>query len=1674
MWMRLWMYGFFHFITASAHYEKLGCWKDAADRAVATLEGLTTLLDGPYKNRADAIKKCYEVSKQRGFAIFAIQDGGWCAANNGESYKKYGSSNDCKEDGKGGPWANQVYKITENLPFNHVGCWKDSADRAIATLEGLVTILDGFYKNRAEAIEKCYTAAKQLNFEYFAVQDGGWCAAGNGVAYKKYGDSCDCKGDGKGGPWANDVYKIKPTSLFQNLGCWKDTADRAVATLEGSVALLDGSDYTNRADAIKKCYEAAKLRGFTVFAVQNGGWCAAGNGESYKKYGASNDCKGDGKGGPWANQVYKIAEKLPYNYAGCWKDTADRAVATLEGLVAILDGPYKNRADAIKKCYTAAKQRNFAYFAVQDGGWCAAGSGIAYKKYGSSGDCRADGKGGPWANDVYIIKDALPFGNLGCWKDTADRAVATLEGSVALLDGSDYTNRADAIKKCYEAAKLRGFTVFAVQNGGWCAAGNGESYKKYGASNDCKGDGKGGPWANQVYKIAEKLPYNYAGCWKDTADRAVATLEGLVAILDGPYKNRADAIKKCYTAAKQRNFAYFAVQDGGWCAAGSGIAYKKYGSSGDCRADGKGGPWANDVYIIKDALPFGNLGCWKDTADRAVATLEGSVALLDGSDYTNRADAIKKCYEAAKLRGFTVFAVQNGGWCAAGNGESYKKYGASNDCKGDGKGGPWANQVYKIAEKLPYNYAGCWKDTADRAVATLEGLVAILDGPYKNRADAIKKCYTAAKQRNFAYFAVQDGGWCAAGSGIAYKKYGSSGDCRADGKGGPWANDVYIIKDALPFGNLGCWKDTADRAVATLEGSVALLDGSDYTNRADAIKKCYEAAKLRGFTVFAVQNGGWCAAGNGESYKKYGASNDCKGDGKGGPWANQVYKIAEKLPYNYAGCWKDTADRAVATLEGLVAILDGPYKNRADAIKKCYTAAKQRNFAYFAVQDGGWCAAGSGIAYKKYGSSGDCRADGKGGPWANDVYIIKDALPFGNLGCWKDTADRAVATLEGSVALLDGLDYTNRADAIKKCYEAAKLRGFTVFAVQNGGWCAAGNGESYKKYGASNDCKGDGKGGPWANQVYKIAEKLPYKNLGCWKDTADRAVATLEGSVALLDGSDYTNRADAIKKCYEAAKLRGFTVFAVQNGGWCAAGNGESYKKYGASNDCKGDGKGGPWANQVYKIAEKLPYNYAGCWKDTADRAVATLEGLVAILDGPYKNRADAIKKCYTAAKQRNFAYFAVQDGGWCAAGSGIAYKKYGSSGDCRADGKGGPWANDVYIIKDALPFGNLGCWKDTADRAVATLEGSVALLDGSDYTNRADAIKKCYEAAKLRGFTVFAVQNGGWCAAGNGESYKKYGASNDCKGDGKGGPWANQVYKIAEKLPYNYAGCWKDTADRAVATLEGLVAILDGPYKNRADAIKKCYTAAKQRNFAYFAVQDGGWCAAGSGIAYKKYGSSGDCRADGKGGPWANDVYIIKDALPFGNLGCWKDTADRAVATLEGSVALLDGSDYTNRADAIKKCYEAAKLRGFTVFAVQNGGWCAAGNGESYKKYGASNDCKGDGKGGPWANQVYKIAEKLPYNYAGCWKDTADRAVATLEGLVAILDGPYKNRADAIKKCYTAAKQRNFAYFAVQDGGWCAAGSGIAYKKYGSSGDCRADGKGGPWANDIYVINCI
>lgn len=49
-----------------------------------------------------------------------------------------------------------------------------------------------------------------------------------------------------------------------------------------------------------------------TFGIQNGGMCVSGPNahQTYSKYGESMDCKNDGEGGPWANQVYNLVGRV--------------------------------------------------------------------------------------------------------------------------------------------------------------------------------------------------------------------------------------------------------------------------------------------------------------------------------------------------------------------------------------------------------------------------------------------------------------------------------------------------------------------------------------------------------------------------------------------------------------------------------------------------------------------------------------------------------------------------------------------------------------------------------------------------------------------------------------------------------------------------------------------------------------------------------------------------------------------------------------------------------------------------------------------------------------------------------------------------------------------------------------------------------------------------------------------------------------------------------------------------------------------------------------------------------------------------------------------------------------------------------------------------------------------
>ena len=90
-----------------------------------------------------------------------------------------------------------------------------------------------------------------------------------------------------------------------------------------------------------------------------------------------------------------------------------------------------------------------------------------------------------------------------------------------------------------------------------------------------------------------------------------------------------------------------------------------------------------------------------------------------------------------------------------------------------------------------------------------------------------------------------------------------------------------------------------------------------------------------------------------------------------------------------------------------------------------------------------------------------------------------------------------------------------------------------------------------------------------------------------------------------------------------------------------------------------------------------------------------------------------------------------------------------------------------------------------------------------------------------------------------------------------------------------------------------------------------------------------------------------------------------------------------------------------------------------------------------------------------------------------GCFKDTGRRAIPGVDGRYPIVRGYYRRRKEAINKCCAVALMRGYKAFAVQHGGWCATGprAHLTYRKYGRSNRCR-NGKGGPWANDVYVVS--
>ena len=95
--------------------------------------------------------------------------------------------------------------------------------------------------------------------------------------------------------------------------------------IDTDIPVALGTSYKNRHNPVQSCFEAALIRGYLIFAVQDGGKCfgldvSKHSLTAYRKFGAATGSDGTttrcyrGKGGVMANSIYEKIKGKPFNH----------------------------------------------------------------------------------------------------------------------------------------------------------------------------------------------------------------------------------------------------------------------------------------------------------------------------------------------------------------------------------------------------------------------------------------------------------------------------------------------------------------------------------------------------------------------------------------------------------------------------------------------------------------------------------------------------------------------------------------------------------------------------------------------------------------------------------------------------------------------------------------------------------------------------------------------------------------------------------------------------------------------------------------------------------------------------------------------------------------------------------------------------------------------------------------------------------------------------------------------------------------------------------------------------------------------------------------------------------------------------------------------------------------
>jgi len=171
---------------SNPNFKYVGCYKDTGNRAIPRMMG-----------KVSSNEQCKEIAISNNSNIYGLQYNGECwIGNDLAKALNYGEAGNCPT--LGGSWTNQVYTNITLQPINpnfkHIGCYKDTENRAIPRSMGTVS-----------SHEKCKEIAISNNSNIYGVQNNGQCFIGNDInSAMKYGETGNCPT--LGGSFTNQVY----------------------------------------------------------------------------------------------------------------------------------------------------------------------------------------------------------------------------------------------------------------------------------------------------------------------------------------------------------------------------------------------------------------------------------------------------------------------------------------------------------------------------------------------------------------------------------------------------------------------------------------------------------------------------------------------------------------------------------------------------------------------------------------------------------------------------------------------------------------------------------------------------------------------------------------------------------------------------------------------------------------------------------------------------------------------------------------------------------------------------------------------------------------------------------------------------------------------------------------------------------------------------------------------------------------------------------------------------------------------------------------------------------------------------------------------------------------------------------------------------------------------------